>query len=423
VIVTQVALTVAFPAVVYVEQRELVRLRSLDVGFPAEEYLAVRLDMEPSTVPGADDAAARAAQRMSFEATLGTLRQRVAVEPGVAGVTFVDRLPRDYHRERWVELDDEAGFAVQADATTVAAPLAGEASTASIDPSYFEVLGSPVLAGRAFTAADLAPDARAVIVDQGFVDLIMRGRNPLGRRVRIADGREPTVSGAEDSRPWYEIVGVVEELGMAAFNIRRRAAGLYLASSPGSAGPVQMLVHVRVDPLSLAPRVREIAGATNATLRLSNPARADHVTNDVLWVLGLWLRLTVALTAIALLLSLAGIYAVLSFTVARRTREIGVRVALGASRRRVVAAIFRKPLTQVGVGVAVGAALVTAAAFVMSGYQPDGAARLPDAGLTLGQVAMLALYAAFMLGVCLLACLVPTRRALRVEPTEAMRAE
>jgi predicted permease len=423
VIVTQVALTVAFPAVVYVEQRELVRLRSLDVGFPAEEYLAVGLAMDAATVPGGDAEAALAAQRVSFEATLETLRQRVTGEPGVAGVTFVDRLPRDYHRERWVELDDEAGFAGQAGATTAEAPLAGETSTASIDPSYFEVLGAPILAGRGFTAADLAPDARAVIVDQGFVDLIMRGRNPIGRRVRIADGREPTASGADDSRPWYQIVGVVEELGMAAFNIRRRAAGLYLPSSPGSAGPVQMLVHVRGDPMSLAPRVREIAGATDATLRISNPGRADHVTNDVLWVLGLWLRMTVGLTAIALLLSLAGIYAVLSFTVARRTREIGVRVALGASRRRVVAAIFRKPLTQVGIGVAVGAALVTAAAFVMSGYQPDGAARLPDAGLTLRQIAMLALYAAFMLGVCLLACVVPTRRALRVEPTEAMRAE
>jgi predicted permease len=422
VIVTQVAATVAFPVIVYVEQRELVRLRSLDAGFPAEEYLAVQLAWDATIVQGADTAGTRVAQRQSAGAALEELRRRVATEPGVIGVTFVDELPLDNRPERWVVVDDEAGIADHAGATTAEAPSAGEVSTALIDPSYFDALGSPIIAGRGFTTADLAPATRVVIVDQGFVDLILHGRNPIGRRVRIADGREPTASGADDSRPWYEIVGVVEELGMAAFNIRRRAAGLYLPAAPGIAGPLHMLVHVRGDPLSFGPRVREIATEVDATLR-SDFQRADEVTNDIVWVLGLWLRITVALTAIALLLSLSGIYAVLSFTVARRTREIGIRVALGANRRRAVAAIFRKPLTQVAVGVAVGFILVTATAWFLSGNRRDGAPRAPDAGLSLEQVALLAMHAAFMLGVCLLACAVPTRRALCVEPTEALRAE
>jgi ABC-type antimicrobial peptide transport system permease subunit len=96
----------------------------------------------------------------------------------------------------------------------------------------------------------------------------------------------------------------------------------------------------------------------------------------------------------------------------RRTREIGVRVALGASPRRVVAAVFRRPLTQVSLGVAAGGAVIGVAALASSG-----------GGFTLTQVALLVCYAAFMLGVCLLACVVPTRRALKVEPTEALRAE
>jgi hypothetical protein len=423
VIVTQVACTVAFPVIVYVEQRELVRIRSLDAGFPAEEYLAVQLEMDAATGSGADDEAAGEAWRASFRATLETMRRRVAAEAGVAGVTFVDRLPRDYHRERWVELDDEAAVAGPSPGTVAEAAPAGEVSTASIDPSYFQVLGAPILAGRGFSATDLAPEARVVIVDQGFVDVLMRGRNPIGRRVRIADGRVLAAGEAGNSRPWYEIVGVVEELGMTPFNIRRRAAGLYLPSAPGSGGTQEMLIHVRGEPLALAPRVREIATAADPTMRLSNLRRADEVTNDVLWVIGLWLRMTVALTAIALVLSLAGIYSVLSFAVARRTREIGVRVALGASRGRIVAATFRRPLTHVGIGVAVGFMLVTTVAIVLSGHQPDGAPRSPDGGLSLGQVALLALHAAFMVGVCLLACVVPTRRALRIEPTDALRAE
>jgi ABC-type antimicrobial peptide transport system permease subunit len=115
--------------------------------------------------------------------------------------------------------------------------------------------------------------------------------------------------------------------------------------------------------------------------------------------------------AVALLLSLAGIYAVMSFAVARRTREIGIRVALGASARGVVIGVFRRPLTQVGLGIAVGAVLVL---WLMGGMK-----RL----LPIEELAVLGAYVLFMTGVCVLACIVPTRRALRVEPTEALRAD
>jgi ABC-type antimicrobial peptide transport system permease subunit len=164
--------------------------------------------------------------------------------------------------------------------------------------------------------------------------------------------------------------------------------------------------------MSLAPRLREVAAAVNPALRISELQRVDQVTSGILWFLGVWLRITLAMTGIALVLALAGIYSVLSFTVARRTREIGVRVALGASPRRVVAAVFRRPFTQVCLGVAAGGTIIGVAALASSG-----------GGFTAKQVALLICYAAFMLGVCLLACVVPTRRALRVEPTEALRAE
>jgi ABC-type antimicrobial peptide transport system permease subunit len=144
------------------------------------------------------------------------------------------------------------------------------------------------------------------------------------------------------------------------------------------------------------------------------------VASDFLWLVGLWLRITALLTVIALLLSLSGIYAVLSFTVVRRTREIGVRVALGASQRRIVTEIFRRPLTQVGLGVAAGAMLIVVAAFVLMGTEM---AKGVEGGISATQYALLAAYAALMMAVCLLACVVPTRRALRVEPTEALRTE
>ena len=121
------------------------------------------------------------------------------------------------------------------------------------------------------------------------------------------------------------------------------------------------------------------------------------------------------------MLSDLGIYAVLSYIVARRTREIGVRVALGATARRVITAIFRRPLTQVSLGVIAGSGLIALAAIGIQNTEQFSGTQ--TGGLTSGEVALLIGYAILMLGVCMLACVVPTLRALRVQPTEAMRAE
>jgi predicted permease len=407
VIVAQVAATVAFPAIVFFEQRQLARFQSHDLGIAAEEYLGVRLDLDA----GADTAAHRA----RFESVVETLRRSVAAEPGVRGVAFVDRLPGDYHRESWVDVDDGSGVS-----SATSQPLDPEVSTALVDPSYFEVMKAPVLAGRGFSAADLGPDARVVIVDQGFIRRTLQGRNAVGRRVRFSPRGEWS---EDESRPWYQVVGVVKELGMAHPANSRLPAGVYLPGTPGRDGSLFMVLHAHGDPLALGTRVREIAARVDPALRLSDLQRLDEVKVGMVWIVQLWLRVTVVLTAIALLLSLTGIYSVLSFTVSKRTREIGVRVALGAARGRVVAEIFRKPLAQVGAGVMLGFILVTAAAFVVTGQQPDGTPGSASGGLSLVQVALLAAYAAFMMGVCMLACVVPTRRALRVQPTEALRTE
>jgi putative ABC transport system permease protein len=413
VIVTQVALTVAFPAVVYVEQQELRRLRSYDVGFRASEYLAVGLEMEPPSGSYASEEEAGAAHRTKFASVVNVLRARVAAEPGVAGVTFVDRLPRDHHRERQIELDDSSGVS-GVDGTGLAIPdhEKYEAGIAAIDPSYFEVLNVPILAGRAFQPADVTTQPRVVIVDEGFVARMMRGRNPIGQRLRFAAPQQLDGSQPAKQQPWYQIIGVVKDLGMGLSLHRERPAGVYLPLEPGSIIPIQMVVHAKGDPLLLGSRVRALATSADANLRVSTLLRVDQVTDTIQWVQVLWLRISLVLTAIALLLSLAGIYAVLSFTVARRTREIGIRVALGANARRVVIAIFRRPLIQVSMGVLAGS--------VLAGVAPLILAR--DA-LSPVQVALVAVYGVFMMGVCMLACIVPTRRALSVEPTDALRAE
>jgi putative ABC transport system permease protein len=406
VIVVQVALTVAFPATVLLVHSEIKRIESYDVGFRAQEYLGVNLGLDGPPEETLDSTASEALLAR-FSTSLEVLRQRLESEPGIAGVTFVDRLPRDYHVERRLEV-----VSMPDTATALVA-------TASIHPSYFDVLQAPVRAGRAFGGGDLSPDARAVIVDQGFVDVVMPGRNPVGHLVRISRGRMLDSNSAQ--LPLYEIVGVVDELGMAHVGQRSRSAGLYFPFVPGSRGALNMIVRGRGDPLAVAPRIRELATSVDASMRIEEMTRLDQVAKPFIWFLGLWMRVTIGLTAVALLLSLAGIYAVLSYTVARRTREIGVRVALGASARGVITSIFRRPLTQVTLGVVAGTTLIALAAIGIQRTTEFSA--VEPRGLTAGEIAMLIGYAILMVGVCMLACVVPTMRALRVQPTEALRAE
>jgi putative ABC transport system permease protein len=404
VIVVQVAITVAFPAVVYVEQGQLRHIQTFDAGFAAEKYLAVQLAMETRS-----DA---------FASSIEELRRRLTAEPGVTGVTFADWVPRVPDRP-WdrIELPDDASVTRQPEAVAAGAVRRPRrwAYVGRIEPSYFDALETPMLAGRAFAAADLTPGAHVAIVDQGFVEEVLQGRNPIGQQLRFR--HDPSDTAVKPPNPWIEIVGVVKELGMGSPMAKERGAGLYLPATPDRFSQVFMMVHGRGDPMTLVPQVREIAAAVDPTLSLGEWQRVDQVLEDHLWFVRLWMRITILMTAVALLLSLSGIYAVLSFIVARRTREIGVRVALGASRGRVIAAIFRRPLIQVGLGVVAGGALIALAATIeteMPGLSGD---------LSLKGFAIVVAYAIFMLGVCLLACLVPTRRALSVEPTVALRVE
>jgi hypothetical protein len=425
VIVAQVAATVMFPAVVYVERSLLRGVRDFDPGFANEQYLAVQIERDYPVEGGADADAATLERNARLAATLEELRLRVAAQPGVAGVTFTEDLPTTNHPGKIVEMGYDLDLP-DAGSAKVEPPMR-EATIAAVDPSYFEALDAPILAGRGFTTADAVPGTRVAIVDQGFIDQILLGRNAVGQQVRFrypAPGLRRWGPGNPDAPAgqgdWYEVIGVVRELGVGAPTQKGRAAGFYIPATPDLFDQIHMLVHVRGgDPMTLAPQVRDVAAAVDPALRLVNLQRANEANNDVLWVMTLWMRITVVLSGVALILSLAGIFAVLSFTVARRTREIGVRVALGASRQRIVLATFRRPFFQVAAGIVVGTAIIFTGAVLLRTTELPGT----ETDLTLQGMAMIVGYGIVMLGVCMLGCVVPTRRALNIEPTSALRTE
>jgi putative ABC transport system permease protein len=429
VIVAQVAATVMFPAAVYVEQSLLRGVQDFNPGFANERYLAVQIERDyPVDESSNVDAAVTLERNARLAATLEELRRKVAAQPGVAGVTFTEDLPTTNHPQKIIEMgyDLKGGASASASGSNAEPPLR-EATVAAVHPSYFEVLEAPVVAGRGFTTADAVPGTRVAVVDQGFVDQILQGRNAVGQQVRFrypAPGLRRWGPGNPDDPAgpgdWYEVIGVVRELGVGSPAQPGRAAGFYIPGTPDLFDQIFMMVHVRGgDPMTVAPHVRDAATAVDPSLRLVNVKRANEANNDILWVMGLWLRITVVLSTVAIVLSLAGIYAVLSFTVARRTREIGVRVALGASRQRVVLATFRRPLFQVTLGIVVGTAIIFTGAILFRTTELPGS----ENDLTLQGMAMIIGYGIVMLGVCMLGCVVPTRRALNIEPTLALRTE
>jgi hypothetical protein len=278
--------------------------------------------------------------------------------------------------------------------------------------NYFDVLGAPVLSGRAFRSGDLTADPGPVIVNQSFVRRVLQGRNAIGHRVRyLANGRQEAGPDAATPEPWLEIIGVVPDLGTIHDN-PNDLAGVYHPVAPGATSPLHIAVHVRGEPGTFAPRLRAVAAAVDPTLRLHDIAPLNSVGGAMWNEFDFLSKLLTMMSSLAIVLSLAGIYAAVSFAVSRRRREIGIRVALGARPRGIVTAILRRPLAQVGIGVAAGAVLVLGLGEVAS-----------PSGLSLPGAALVVIYAAFMMGVCMLACIVPTARALRIEPRDALRAD
>jgi len=186
-------------------------------------------------------------------------------------------------------------------------------------------------------------------------------------------------------------------------------AGIYHPLVRKGMYPLNVAVHVRGDPNAFAPRLRALAADADVTLRLAELMPLRNVVNAEVAFHEFWVKMTTIVSAMVLVLSLVAIYAVMSFAVSRRTREIGVRVALGATPRRIIGAVFAQPLRQLGMGLLAGALLV----WVLLGGV--------DSAPTANQFLILGGYTALMMAVCMIACVVPTRRALAVQPTEALR--
>jgi predicted permease len=385
VIVMQVAITVAFLPLAAGGVFESNRFSQRAEGIRAERYLVagVAMDREDFAM---DSTTFTARARASAD----ELERRLRAEPGVENVAFADRVP----------VEDQFKYQIEVD-TTTGIPANGmrRSTLVHVSRDFFSTFGTSVIAGRDFTPLDFET-GHVLIVNESFARYVLGGRNAIGRRIRIVTGEVEGVG----SKDWYEIVGMVKDFGWQLPEPQEQSA-MYRPSLPLVGRAAQVAVRVR-DPRAFAARLRAVAIDVDPTIRLTDvkpltqagggEAKMNWALTGVAWLVSF----------IVLLLSATGIHSLMSFTVARRTREIGIRAALGASSGRIVRSIFSRAVLQLSAGVLAGSAL----------------AALVGLGST-RQLLLLVAADGVMLVVGLMACAVPLRRALGIDPTEALRAE
>jgi putative ABC transport system permease protein len=278
-------------------------------------------------------------------------------------------------------------------------------------PNYFATLGIPLLKGRFFTAEDNAANPHVVIVDEEFARAYLPGEDPIGKLINF--------EGMPDKPEWRTIVGVVAHVKQRDLTEKTGAADAqyyepYLQSA--RMGPPDMTVVVRTtgNPQNQISAARAVMASADPDQPMNHVATMDDLVGKSLADRRFNATLTVLFGALALVLAATGLYGVISYSVGRQVRDIGVRVALGAQQRDILKLVLGQSLLLSVTGVAIGLALAIALARILTALL-FGVSATDPGELTLVSVALL--------GVSMLASYIPARRAMEIEPVQALRQE
>ena len=389
-VVAQVSLALVLLVGAGLMIRSVQTLRSVDPGFTGEGVVAVRLTIPAGEVP--DARATVALQRQILD--------RVRALPEAQASGLVSGVPLGGGSFFNVEVEDHP----RADDDL---PIMSHVRWASA--GYFETLAIPMVEGRPLQPGDDAVGLRGVVVSRAFAERWWPGESALGRRVRTAfDGGE-----------WYEIVGVTGDVHLRRLEEPAEEAIYFPTLSGPAIDPIatrsaDLVVRTSGDPMSMIPQLRREIRAINAHIPLANVRTMAQVLSESTARASFTATVLSAASLVALLLGMVGIYGVVSNLVNQRTREIGVRMALGAPASNV-----RRMVVRQGVGLAlVGAVVGLAGALLLSSVLASLLFEVtPTDPVTYGAVIVV------LVGVAWLACWVPATRAARVHPSQALRAE
>jgi len=412
-IVAQVAVTVAtLPMATYFAWSAL-RVHS-GGGYATAEFLSASLSLDRTAGPLTE--AGDKAFAVRYGGALAEIERGLRDDSRVREVTFSLTSPG---RELAVVLEAE-GVPVSVDAVDYNIVEGTKRGTLvrfnQVATNFFSAFDVPVSIGRGLTGADASADAGVtpgVLVSRGLVDQVFSGANPLGRRIKYVGRSREAPSSTVVLERWYEIVGVVPDFPVPGSFDDESEGRVYHAVATGDLYPARLNVRVRTgDPAVLADPLRDLSASIDPDVLLLDVSTADLAfrrAQGMMRLIGVSLALVVLSV---ILLSSAGTYSLMSFTVARRRREIGIRAALGASRNRILLGIFSRVLAQLGAGAVLG---VIAAA---------GLEQILEGDMVRDYRAMLLpLVVLLMMTIGVIATIGPLRQGLRIQPSEALRDE
>ena len=355
----------------------LFNLETYNLGFDADHVLAL-------TLTGKD------ASRALYD----QLSDRAKYLPGVKGAAYSAMLPLQ---------GNVVGINVTVPGYIPGSAAETHAYMNGVSPGYFQAMRIPLLAGRDFTPQDAAPQMPGVvIISRNMAEHYFAGKDAVGREIRIGGS----------GRPPLRIIGVVAD--SVYFGVREKTTDVMYTPYGRSTLHTSMMVRASGNPAALASAVTDLIHSMDRSIKIESIETMRHALNDSLHEDRLIGALCGAFAALALALTCIGIYGVLSFQVARRTNEIGIRMALGAHRRDILSLILLRGLRILIAGLTVGIvgalAITRVMAHMLFGLSPSDL-------FTYAAVALVLLFAA------LAALYVPARRAMRIDPMVALRYE
>jgi putative ABC transport system permease protein len=386
-VIAETALSLLLVAGAGLLLRSFAEILKVDPGFKPEGVLTMRVALpnaiynKPEQVRGFYDA----------------LLDRVQKLPGVTAAGAINALPLGGQSSSGTITADSQ--AVPLDNTTP------EADQRVVTPGYFQAMGIALVRGRYFTAGDTDGAPRVAIVDETLAQTFWPNQDPTGKRVHLG--------GLGSKAPWTTIVGVVRHVHNRSLETRSRVEVYWPENQLPDTG-MTLAIKTAGNPMSLLPTVQREISAIDPTLPVFHVRTMTEVMGDSLQRRRLALELLGVFAGLALLLASIGIYGVMSYAVAQRQVEIGVRMALGADRVQVLGMVLRTGMGTIAIGLAVGLGLALVLTPLMKGMLFDVPAWDP---LALGGAA------ALLVGAAALAILIPARRATKVNPMSALRYE
>ena len=362
--------------------RSLIALQNTNPGFDSANVLTMRLDLSRAKY---DSPEKTSHFFQEFES-------RAAAIPGVETVGLITELPMSGQ-------PNDIPFTVEG-RPTVAANDEFDADWRRINQHYFQAMRIPLLRGRNFTEQEVQRSDKVVIVSQQLVDQVFPNEDPLGKRLLTMLSDQP-----------YEIVGVVGDIRHRALEFQPFPA-MYLPTR--QSGRTNAVIRTQGEPLSIAGAVRQAVHDLDSEQPIAAMKPMEEWVASSTETPRYRTALLALFAAIAMVLAATGIYGVMSYSVAQRTHEIGVRMALGARQSSVLSLIVRQGMLLVAIGVVIGLAGAYALTRVMASLLFGVTAKDP---VTFVVVAVL------LSVVALLACYVPARRATKIDPLEALRYE